>query len=146
MIFFSQKFLDLPLWYYLGKRGKENKLFFNPYNTAFCHIWQKELWLALERWKTLSWGMRVPWLYQKCHELSFEPSFIPQIIIKRVKRDHLLIQIPQNCYRLYWLVCSYPLKSRVCHIWQKSKWSLFTIFMMIWGMNDGSNESSWHFW
>ena len=62
----------------------------NPYNTGFCHIWQKELWLALERWKTLSWGMRVPWLYQKCHELSFEPSFIPQIIIKMVKRDHLL--------------------------------------------------------
>ena len=30
--------------------------------------------------------------------LSFAPI---EIIIYRVKRDHLLIQIPQNCYRLY---------------------------------------------
>ena len=120
----------------------------NPRKVEIDHarLLQPRKRVEKESWKTLSWGMRVPWLYQKCHELSFEPSFIPQIIIKRVKRDHLLIQIPQNCYRLYWLVCSYPLKSRVCHIWQKSKWSLFTIFMMIWGMNDGSNESSWHFW
>ena len=44
---------------------------FNPWSISLWHICLKELRLALRRWKTLSWGLWVQWLYQKCHELSF---------------------------------------------------------------------------
>ena len=49
---------------------------FNPWSISLWHICLKELRLALRRWKTLSWGLWVQWLYQKCHELSFKPSSI----------------------------------------------------------------------